>query len=149
MPLVRNLEIQFQIQQLPISFRTAKQLRGLAEMLPPGPQWRCQPWTYPHPTTSPVKLFYRDAIECLESLFGNPLLADVINLAPFRVFKTAEKLTRLYSQWLSGDTAWEMQVSCLSEALHELRQPAFRIRYRLVPPSLAQFCHPIKPQYPL
>ena len=58
-----------------------------------------------------MKLFYRDAIDCLESLLSSPLLSDVIKLVPFRLFKTAEKLTRVYTKWLSGDAAWDMQVS--------------------------------------
>jgi len=31
--------------------------------------------------------------------------------SPFRVFKTAEKLVRVYGEWMSGDVAWEMQVT--------------------------------------
>jgi hypothetical protein len=79
-------------------------------MLPPGPQWKCQLWNPVHPTKNPVKLYYRDAIECLESLFGNPLFVDALQFAPFRLFTAAEKLVRAYSEWMSGDIAWEAQV---------------------------------------
>ena len=134
--LILYLETLFQVQQMPLSFRTTKQLRGLAEMLPPGPQWKCHPWTTTHPTKTPIKLFYRDAIECVESLFSSPLLADVIKLSPFRLFKTAERLTRLYGEWLSGNVAWGMQVGSPLEApcifSHQL---AFRTRYHLALPS--------------
>jgi hypothetical protein len=99
------------VRQLPLSFRTAKQLRGLAEMLPAGPQWKCKPWNTSHATKKPVKIFYRDAIECLESLFNNPLLSDAIRFAPFRLFRTAQKLVRVYTEWLTGNAAWDMQVS--------------------------------------
>jgi hypothetical protein len=74
-------------------------------MLPPGPQWKCQPWNPVHPTKNPVKLYYRDAIECLESLFGNPLFVDALQFTPFRLFMATEKLVRAYSEWMSGDIA--------------------------------------------
>jgi hypothetical protein len=99
-----------QVQRLPISFRTAKQLRGRVEMLPRGPQWKCKLWPTSHPTKRPVNLYFRDAIECLNSLFGSPLFADHMQYSPFRVFKTAEKLVRVYEEWMSGDAAWDMQV---------------------------------------
>ncbi len=40
----------------------------------------------------------------------NPLVKDVIEYSPFQLFKTAEKTMRLYTEWLSGDAAWSMQV---------------------------------------
>src|SRR5882762_4934251 len=79
-------------------------------MLPKGPQWKCQPWPTSHPTKLPVNLYFRDAIECLSSLFGSPLFVDHLKYSPFRAFKTAEKLVRVYEEWMSGDAAWDMQV---------------------------------------
>ena len=63
-----------------------------------------------HPTKSPVKLFYRDPLQCIESLLNSPLSADDIELSPYQVFRTAEKTVRVYSEWMSGDAAWSMQV---------------------------------------
>ena len=79
-------------------------------MLPAGPAWRCKPWETTHPTNSAVKLFYRDPLECIESLLNSPLVADNIEFTPYRIFKTAEKSIREYSEWMSGNVAWEMQV---------------------------------------
>lgn len=58
-----------------------------------------------------MKLYYRDPLECLEFLFRNPLFADHIDFCPRRVYRTAERLVRIYSEWMTGDSAWEMQVS--------------------------------------
>jgi hypothetical protein len=80
-------------------------------MLPKGPKWMCKPLATVHPTKKPVNLFYRDGIECVESLLNNPLLADHISFTPLQVFKNAEKLVRIYSEWRTGLAAWEMQVS--------------------------------------
>ena len=83
-------------------------------MLPPGPSWKCKSWPTTHPTKSPVQLFYRDPIECIESLFKSPLAADNIEFTPYQVFKTAEKEVQIYSEWLSGKVAWTMQVRTCS-----------------------------------
>ena len=41
---------------------------------------------------------------------NNPLLKDALHFEPLRVFKTAERLTRIYNEWRTGDVAWKMQV---------------------------------------
>ncbi len=84
-------------------------------MLPAGPMWRCKPWETTHPTKGAVKLFYCDPLECIESLLNSPLIADDIEFAPYHIFKTVEKSIHEYSEWMSGNAAWEMQV-CVSLA---------------------------------
>lgn len=101
-----------QIAQLPLSFKNAKELRGRAELLPMGPQWHATPvplQTYP--TKMPVQLYHRDPIDCLQSLLHSPLVADHIDFTPFRLYKSAERIVRVYTEWLSGDAAWNFQVS--------------------------------------
>lgn len=63
-----------------------------------------------YPTKSPMVLYYRDPLECLESLLSHPLLSSHIDLSPYRLYTTAEKLERVYSEWMTGNSAWEMQV---------------------------------------
>jgi hypothetical protein len=99
-----------QIQHLKLSFGTAKELRGRAEMLPPGSKWQCTPWNTTYPTRSPVHFFHRDSLECVQSILQNPLTKDAINFDPLRVFKTAEKLIRVYGEWRTGSVAWNLQV---------------------------------------
>ena len=113
--LIAYLYIEFifflKITQLPLLFWSAKALRGQAEMLPKGPQWYCKPWLIVHPTKAPIKLYYCNAIKCIEALFSNPLFANSIQYSPFCIFKTAEKLVHIYGEWMSGDIAWNLQVS--------------------------------------
>ncbi|KAH9017835.1 hypothetical protein EDB84DRAFT_1245978, partial [Lactarius hengduanensis] len=97
------------ISGLGLSFRNAKRLRGLAEMLPKGPEWRCKPCDSPYPTKKDVALFYRDPLECIQSILSNPLVNDYIKFTPFRVYKSAVSAMRIYTEWLSGDVAWSMQ----------------------------------------
>lgn len=94
-----------------LSFRTARGLRGQAEMLPHiGPKWKEKPLATSHPTKVPAHIFYHDPLECIQALLLNPLVKDYIHFTPQRVFTTAEKLMQVYSEWRTGDAAWEMQV---------------------------------------
>ena len=79
-------------------------------MLPKGPEWYCKPWTTRVSTKLPVNLYYCDAIECLQDLYRHPMLKDNINHEPLRIFSDATRTLRKYSEWLTGDVAWEMQV---------------------------------------
>ncbi|KAG0705985.1 hypothetical protein DFH29DRAFT_799255 [Suillus ampliporus] len=110
LPMVR-------IHQLKLSFRNAKELRSHAEMLPKGPSWKCRTIPSLNPTKSPIRLFWRDPVECLESLFSNPLFHDQLNFVPHRVYTTSVQLLRVYSEWLTGDSAWEIQVCTACDQL--------------------------------
>jgi hypothetical protein len=56
----------------------------------------------------------------LESLFTNPLFYDKLDFVPRRVWKTAARLVRVYSEWLTGDAVWEIQVRAVVD-LNNLR----------------------------
>ncbi|KAJ7916120.1 hypothetical protein B0H13DRAFT_2231709 [Mycena leptocephala] len=92
-----------------LSFKSAKDLRSRIEILPTGPEWKAIPWTTRYPTKNPLTLYYRDPLECLQALLSNPLVQDFIHFTPFRLWETSEKLMRIYSEWLSGDVAWDLQ----------------------------------------
>ncbi|KAG1838044.1 hypothetical protein DFJ58DRAFT_734059 [Suillus subalutaceus] len=74
------------IKTLPLSFLLAKELRSRAEMLPSGPRWMSQII----PTKFPTKL-------------------PVLDFTPHRVYTTAQRLCRVFSEWATGDDAWNMQ----------------------------------------
>jgi hypothetical protein len=93
-----------------LSFKTVKDLRSRIEILPKGPEWKAIPWKTQYLIKSPLTLYYRDPLECLQHLLRNPLIQDHINFTPFRLWADADKLVRIYSEWLSGDVAWNMQV---------------------------------------
>ena len=67
------------------------------------------------PTKSPVRLFYRDSVECLEALFQHPLFHDKLDFVPRRVYRTAERMVRVYSEWMTGNVAWDIQVRSLNK----------------------------------
>ena len=70
----------------------------------------CKPIDTVYPTKNKIYLYYRDPVECLRSLMRNPLLKDCIEFTPRRLYTSAEKLVRVYTEWLSGEAAWSMQV---------------------------------------
>ncbi|KAH7918561.1 hypothetical protein BV22DRAFT_1024408 [Leucogyrophana mollusca] len=100
----------------PLSFRTAKELRSRIEILPAGPRWKFQDLTSEYPTKRPLCIFYRDPIECLQAILSHPPFAKHIGFVPRKVFGCAARLSRVYSSWLSGDRAWDLQKSLPPEA---------------------------------
>jgi hypothetical protein len=110
---IKNQPNIFKVKKLGLSFSSAKDLRNRAEMLPSGPPWMCKLLQTEYPTKNKIYLYYRDPIECLRSLLRSPLLKDHLDFTPRRLFENAEKLVRVYTEWLSGDAAWAMQVSLI------------------------------------
>ena len=100
-----------QMKDIPLSFRSAKELRTRAETLPSGPRWLSKVLPTEYSTKQPARLFYCDPIECLQALLSHPLLKSHISFVPRRVWTSATKLCRIYNEWLSGDRTWNMQVS--------------------------------------
>lgn len=99
-----------QIKDLPLSFRSAKELRGRAEMLPSGPRWMSQIIHTSHATKSPIILYWRDTLECISTILNHPFFHDQLDFTPRKVYSTAKKLSRVYTEWMTGDGAWNMQV---------------------------------------
>ncbi|KAG2368012.1 hypothetical protein BDR07DRAFT_1372496 [Suillus spraguei] len=97
------------IKNLPLSFHSAKELRGRAEMLPSGPHWLSQVIPMSHPTNSPVVLYWRDPIKCIATIFNHPLFHNYIDLMPHRVYTTMEKKCRVFTEWMTGNDTWDMQ----------------------------------------
>ena len=81
-----------------------------AETLPSGPWWLCETLPTEYPTKQPPRVFYRNPIECLQSLLSHPLFESHILFVPRRVWTCAAKICHVYDEWLSGDRAWSMQV---------------------------------------
>ena len=99
-----------------VLYSTSKELRNRIEMLPPGPQWCSKEMETEAKTLKKVTLYYRDPLQCIQTLMSNPMHADHLDFTPYRVYKTVQKQVRLYSKWLSGDVAWQVQVRILYNA---------------------------------
>ena len=100
-----------QIKQLPLSFRTAKELRLHTEMLPSGPCWQSHTLTLKVATKRKAIVYFCDPVECLQSLLSHPLFTSQISFVPWKVWSSSARVVRIYEDWLSGDHAWGLQVS--------------------------------------
>ncbi|KAI6108944.1 hypothetical protein EDD16DRAFT_1455169, partial [Pisolithus croceorrhizus] len=70
------------------------------ELLPTVPCWDYRIITTSYPTKSPATLYFCDSLKCIEALFNHPYYADHM---------IAERVVREFSEWMSGDIAWQMQ----------------------------------------
>ena len=81
------------------------------ELLPKVPDWKVKKIGITgYGTREPMFLFYRDALDCVEYLLGNPLFSDCIDFCPVRLYQDAEHTIRVYMEWVTGNATWEMQV---------------------------------------
>jgi hypothetical protein len=55
-------------------------------------------------------LYYRDPIECIKALFGDPEFSHDLLLEPERHFTGDDKKVRLYHEMHTGKWWWETQV---------------------------------------
>ena len=81
-------------------------------MLPSGPRWKSHDLCTQVPTKRKAVLFYRDPVECLQSLLSHPLLASHISFVPQKVWTSSARALRIYEEWMLGDHAWNLQASC-------------------------------------
>lgn len=87
-------------------------------MLPSPPPWRQRVLHVPGSSTKrPLTLLYRDGLECFEFLFGNPLYFGHCDVAPKRVWTDEERKERLFTEMMTGDMAWDIQVRSLCYSL--------------------------------
>jgi hypothetical protein len=99
------------VQQRPLSFKSAGELRNRIELLPSGPQWLMENIQIPGgDTCTDLKLYYRDGLEVFKFLFGNPVYERFMVYEPYKVYADKEKEKRLYTEMMSGEWAWECQV---------------------------------------
>ncbi|KAI6013393.1 hypothetical protein BKA83DRAFT_96544 [Pisolithus microcarpus] len=103
-----NLSMR-EMKKMLLSFWTAKELCKHIEDLPKGLCWKVHIVPTRHPTTNPVQLYWHDSLKCIEALFNHLFYTGKMDYSPFRVFTAAERVMRVYSEWMSSDGAWDLQ----------------------------------------
>ena len=80
--------------------------------IPRGPNWHC---TVIHikgyPTRDPIQLYWHDALEVVQELFGNPIFSQHMEYGPYIILDGQEWE---YGEWMSSDEAHQIQVSLLA-----------------------------------
>lgn len=80
-------------------------------MLPKPPSWKCREIVIEGGTTSnPIKFFYRDGLECLLFLFGNPVFHGRIELKPYKLFEDDQQKIQVFNEPFTGKLPWRIQV---------------------------------------
>lgn len=57
-----------------------------------------------------LEFYYRDMLECIRSLLGDPQFAQDLVFAPERHYTSHERKCRLYHEMYTGDWWWTIQV---------------------------------------
>ncbi|KIO06619.1 hypothetical protein M404DRAFT_138348 [Pisolithus tinctorius Marx 270] len=101
------LKLRWVTRGSPTSFHSAKELLSQLDAIPKGPTWHCTKiHTEGYITKEPVYLYWRDALEVVRDIFGNPVFAKHMEYDPYQIF---EGMDREYGEWMSGDEAYRIQ----------------------------------------
>ena len=57
-----------------------------------------------------LEFYYRDIIECIRSLYGDPQFAQELAFAPEHHYISPERMCRIYNEMYTGDWWWSVQV---------------------------------------
>lgn len=57
-----------------------------------------------------LEFYYRDVIECIRSLYGDPRFMDQLAFSPERHYTSHERTCRIYNEMYTGDWWWSVQV---------------------------------------
>ncbi|KAH8979276.1 hypothetical protein EDB86DRAFT_2814758 [Lactarius hatsudake] len=99
------------VQRLNPTFTSAHALRSLIESLPNPPRWYCDRMVIEgYETEHPIYFYWRDALSVIEYIFGNPVFASYMQYDPQRLWTDASRTERIYSEYMTGDFAWQSQV---------------------------------------
>lgn len=62
-------------------------------------------------TRDPIVLYYRDALDVVADLFGNPIFATCLETTPYQLIDLSTTANeRVYGEFMSGEFAWDYQV---------------------------------------
>ncbi|KAH8991606.1 hypothetical protein EDB86DRAFT_3065127 [Lactarius hatsudake] len=92
------------------TFTSAHALRSLIESLPDPPRWYCEEMIIEGYESEKITFYWRDALDVIEYIFGNPIFAPYMQYDPQRVWTDISKAERVYSEYMTGDFAWQSQV---------------------------------------
>ncbi|KAI6020817.1 hypothetical protein BKA83DRAFT_4464486 [Pisolithus microcarpus] len=89
------------------SFTTALQLLDWMDTLPSGPGWKVMELEVDgYNTEKKIELIFRDGLEVVESLFGNPIFSQNMSFNPLLLWNNVEWE---YGEWFTADEASHIQ----------------------------------------
>jgi len=96
------------VDKLGLLYRTVKQLNDIIDNKLPGrPSFRCKELLIGEER---LEVYYRDVIECIRSLYGDPEFVQDLVFAPERHYTSTECTCHIYNEMHTGDWWWMVQV---------------------------------------
>lgn len=107
-----------QIKDTELSFATKDELYNCVDGLPGGVGWHCQEIVQEgdlkdangKPLTEKLEVWYRDPVECIKELLGNPMFKQHMAYAPTRIYRDPNGNIRQIDEMWTGDWWWKLQV---------------------------------------
>ncbi|KAH8997704.1 hypothetical protein EDB86DRAFT_2803420 [Lactarius hatsudake] len=97
------------VDKLDLSYRTPNELNKIIDTELPGrPRFMCKDMTIAGYT---LEFYFRDILECIRTLYGDPEFARDLVFAPERHYTNHERKCRVYSEMHTGDWWWAVQTS--------------------------------------
>ncbi|THH28685.1 hypothetical protein EUX98_g5504 [Antrodiella citrinella] len=94
-------------EDLHLSFKNSRELNKIIDDLPAGrPPFRCKEVIV---GGEAFDLYYRDALECVKALYGDPNLAADLIFKPERHYTDADETMRMYHDMHTGKWWWDTQ----------------------------------------
>ena len=98
-------------------------MRARMDQLPKAPKWKMQDVSIKgYETAKPGVLFYRDPLECIQTLLQNPIFEGKWDFTPRKIYDTPDRQNRIYGEWITSDGAWAAQAGiplCWSYRSHQ------------------------------
>ncbi|KAH8990406.1 hypothetical protein EDB86DRAFT_3235371 [Lactarius hatsudake] len=97
------------VDKLDLSYRTPNELNKIIDTELPGhPQFMCKDMTIAGYT---LEFYFRDILECIRTLYGDPEFARDLVFAPERHYTNHKQKCHVYSEMHTGDWWWAVQTS--------------------------------------
>lgn len=91
-----------------MSYSTTNELNGIIDKKLPGrPTFKTRNLRIADET---LTLYYRDTLQCIRAIYGDPQFTEHLILAPERHYTDHERDCRVYSEMYTGDWWWAVQV---------------------------------------
>ncbi|KAF7344304.1 hypothetical protein MVEN_01722000 [Mycena venus] len=114
------LKLKVVRERMKLSFSNNRAFLKFVDALPAGPQWYCHAFELEgdeldadqNPKKETVEMWYRDPLECVKELLGNPSFAGKQGYKPIRVFKRfkdGQYSNREFTEMWTADWWWEIQ----------------------------------------
>jgi len=105
--LTTNLPLKV-VDKLGLSYRTTKQLNDIIDNKLPGrPPFQCKEFSI---GGEQLEFYYRDILECIRSLYGDPEFAQDLVFSPERHYTSAQRTHQIYNEMYTGTWWWTVQV---------------------------------------